>query len=146
MERKINHINISAPNLVNICVDQEENGELSGRLYHCYSENGQEFFNLMQVLRMMETLFDDIAFPQSSTMGRSFFGAGTGGHHKVEKCKEQKEIILHQGKRATFIVSVRFRQNSCWQGEVYWMEKEENLDFSSVLDFIKIIDRALSLK
>ena len=31
MERKINHINISAPNLVNICVDQEENGELSGR-------------------------------------------------------------------------------------------------------------------
>lgn len=145
MEEKRNHINISAPNLVNICVDQEGNGELSGKIYHCYSENGQKFSNLMQVLRMMENLFDDINFPQSSTMSRSFFGMETGEHHKPKKCREQTEVILHRGKKNTFIVSVRFRQNSCWQGDVYWLEKEEVLDFFSTLDFIKILDRALSL-
>ena len=32
------NINISAPNLISVCVDTSDRGEFSGRLYQCYSE------------------------------------------------------------------------------------------------------------
>lgn len=31
-----------SPNLISICVDEIRNGELSGRLYHCYSEEDRK--------------------------------------------------------------------------------------------------------
>lgn len=73
MEQKQHaHINISAPNLVNICVDWAENGELSGRVYHCYSTEPETFSNLMHLINLMDAFFDRISFPQASTKPRYF--------------------------------------------------------------------------
>ena len=60
-------INISAPNLINICVDNNEQKEISGRLYHCYQEEPVLFANVVELIREIESLFDRIAFPQAST-------------------------------------------------------------------------------
>ena len=61
-----------SPNLISICVDEIRNGELSGRLYHCYSEEACPFSNVAHLIELAENLFDQIKFPQASTQMRTF--------------------------------------------------------------------------
>lgn len=154
-------INISAPNLLNICVDQKTEGQISGRLYHCYRKDPVFFCDVVELVREAEELFDDLGFPQASTKTRSFAEeknitatkslsdngsltktAGVNGNQKVkpEKVLTQQEIMEHMGKKGTFITNVRFRQSSTWQGEVYRTETSQVMRFSNTLDFIKIMD------
>lgn len=138
-------INISAPNLVNVCIDESLDGEIAGRLYHCYEKESLHFVNLIQLLRMMEKLFDEIQFPQSSTKSRSFFAANIQMQEEKQKIISQEEVVHWAGKKATFIITVQFRQNATWQGLVLWVEKGEKQKFSSTLDLIKILDGDLTL-
>lgn len=138
-------INISAPNLVNVCVDESLDGEIAGRLYHCYQKGPLTFSNLVQLLRTMEKFFDDIQFPQSSTRSRSFYASDTQNREKKQRVTDQNDIVSQRGKKGTFIITVKFRQNSTWQGELFWMERGEKQNFSSTLDLIKIIDGDLTL-
>ena len=141
------HISISAPNLINICVDEQSSGEICGRLYHCYSEEAVRFLNVIELLREMENLFDVIGFPQASTKTRSFikhFRQGSVPLDKPEKKVSPESMVQWRGEKGTFITSVRFRQNSTWQGELFWVEKELVQKFSNTLEFIKLIDGNLS--
>lgn len=143
MEQKQVHINISSPNLINICVDRMENGEVSGRLYHCYGREPEKFSNIIHLLNRMEGFFDSISFPQASTKPRYFVEPEETPRVKPQKELEQKEVIRYTGELATFVTCVKFRQNSAWQGEFSWMERGETYRFSSTLEFIKQIDNAL---
>lgn len=145
MEKRQYHINTSAPNLVNICVDGGSDGEISGRLYHRYSAEPAVFVNLMQLLRLMEDLYDGLSFPQASTRSRSFFAAEAAVKGVLKQVVTQEKMMRYAGEEATFLVSVRFRQNSTWQGEMFWVEGGEIQDFSSTLDLIKIMDAILSV-
>lgn len=137
-------INISAPNLLNVCVDQMKDGELSGRLYHCYRESAFELTNIVELLKEAEQLFDKISYPQASTRTRSFVENGTTLQTvRPDKVKEQRELFEHRGECGSFMVFVKFRQNSTWQGEMVWLEKNEKRRFSNTLDFVKIIDYTL---
>jgi hypothetical protein len=139
-------VNISAPNLLNICVDEVHGGEFKGRLYHCYSVEPVIFSNIIQLLREAEKLFDEISFPQASTKPRSFVDKDimqNGFRQRPQRLVTQTELIKHSGEVGTFITSVRFRQNSTWQGEMYWVEQDEMMKFSNTLDFIKGLDVAL---
>lgn len=144
MERRQYHINMSAPNLINICVDEDAGGEISGRLYHRFQKRPSEFSNLMQMIRLMENLFDELSFPQASTMSRSFFQRETEAREEMAKVICHHNLMHFAGREATLLVSVRFRQNSTWQGELFWVEGGEVQNFFSTLDFIKIIDKILS--
>ena len=144
MEQKQHaHINISAPNLVNICVDWAENGELSGRVYHCYSTEPETFSNLMHLINLMDAFFDRISFPQASTKPRYFVKPDEVLGPKPVKSVAQEDVIRFTGSLATFITCVKFRQNSAWQGEEFWVEKGEPYRFFSTLEFIKLVDRGL---
>lgn len=139
-------INISAPNLVNVCIDNNENGDMSGRMYCCYDKEPILFSSVIDLLRKMENLFDAISFPQASTRTRMFRQnkeANARPQTKLEKVVSQEEIIKHTGRMGTFITSVRFRQNSTWQGDVFWMEEESMYQFADSLEFIRNIDRAV---
>ena len=148
MDHKIqSQINISMPNLINICVDENDHGEVKGRMYHCYSKEPVTFGNIIELLTSAETLFDSICFPQASTKTRCFRSEEPAMRVvKPEKVAMQTEIIQHQGKRGSFVLAVRFRQNSTWQGEIVWLEKGLRRGFANTLDFIKILDSALSVK
>lgn len=139
------HINISAPNLVNICVDQSIDDEMSGRLYHCYEKDYVKFSNSLQLIKLMESLFDQISFPQSSTESRYFVEPERKMVPKPAKVADQEEIIAHTGKAATFVVYVQFRQKATWQGEVTWVEQKITKQFVSTLEFIKLLDNALAV-
>ena len=146
MEDKLqSQVRISAPNLVNICVDDRKQGDISGRLYHCYTQQEILFSNIVELLRHVEALYDSIAFPQASTKARSF--GKIEENVRVEypvKVVSQEEFMEYRGAVGTFLLFVKFRQHATWQGEVYWVEQDEKKYFSNVLDFVKIVDGALS--
>lgn len=43
----------------------------------------------------------------------------------------------------TFIVHIKYQQNSTWQGDVTWAEKKKKQSFRSALELLKLIDSAL---
>ncbi|MBQ6833741.1 MAG: hypothetical protein IJO55_04915 [Lachnospiraceae bacterium] len=53
------------------------------------------------------------------------------------------EMLEQKGDLATFVVHVKYRQHSTWQGEVVWAEKNEKRTFRSALELLKLIDNSL---
>jgi len=46
--------------------------------------------------------------------------------------------------RGTFEISVKFMQNSTWQGQIHWIEKNRKQNFRSALEMLKLMDEALT--
>ena len=146
MENNISsQINISMPNLINICVNEKEHGEIKGQLYHCYAKDSVLFGNVIELLTIAEKLYDTICFPQASTKTRTFLESELQVQTaRPEKVAASTDVISHRWKIGSFVLCVRFRQNSTWQGEVFWLEKGIGKRFSNTLDFIKILDSAVN--
>ena len=46
--------------------------------------------------------------------------------------------------KGTFEISVKFMQNSTWQGQIHWVEKDLRQNFRSALEMLKLMDEALA--
>jgi len=44
----------------------------------------------------------------------------------------------------SFEITVRFMQNSTWQGEISWLQKNKSQNFRSALEMIMLMDEALT--
>ena len=53
------------------------------------------------------------------------------------------ETQITEGKEATFVVKVLFRQNASWQGTVTWVEGQMEQSFRSVLELLFLMDSAI---
>lgn len=133
----------NTPNLINICIDEIKNGELSGRLYHCYSEKAFPFANAVRLVELAENLFDMLQFPQASTQMRSFAGGARKKADTMEKKLSAEDVEKKHGKEGTILLFVQYRQRSTWQGIARWVEGDQEWKFSSELEFFKIIHQAL---
>ena len=135
------NINISLPNLINICVDEIYEGEIRGRMYHCYDREPVIFSSAVELLMRAEELFDAIRFPQASTRTRQFQEKeAIVNPVRPVKVVDQRKIILHTGELASFVTGVRFRQGSTWQGDFTRMETGRQCHFSNTLNFLKLLD------
>jgi hypothetical protein len=63
---------------------------------------------------------------------------------EVERFMSDEMLENEQGKRATFIVQVQFRQNATWQGTITWADEKKTSRFRSTLEMVKLMDNALS--
>lgn len=45
------------PNLINICIDSVDDGEMTGKIYHCYSEEAIAFSNIIRMIETVEEFF-----------------------------------------------------------------------------------------
>jgi len=67
---------------------------------------------------------------------------------RVHSAYDKDEIKLSSqeaGERTcNFEITVRFRHNAEWQGDVFWQEKNVTKKFSSILELTKLMDNALS--
>ena len=131
------------PNLISICVDEIQNGELSGRIYHCYSEKACPFSNAVRLVELAENLFDMLQFPQASTKMRTFSDGVRKQEKPIEKKLSVEDIQNERGKKGTILLYVQYRQRSTWQGEVKWVEGNRQWKFFSELELFKIIHQAL---
>ena len=137
-------INISAPNLASICIDKIHSLGYQGRIYHKYDTEPQIFQDVRGILLILEKLCDQSGYPQSSTQNRYFKQTETEMTKEgVSQVADIGKILNQNGDLATFVVHVKHRQHSTWQGEVVWAEKNEKRVFRSALELLKLIDNAL---
>ena len=59
----------------------------------------------------------------------------------TKRLENQRDVGSTKG---TFMVSVKFTQNSTWQGELHWVDRNQKQNFRSALEMIKLIDEALA--
>ena len=131
------------PNLISICIDSIVDGEMSGEIYHCYSKEAVNFSNIIRMIEAAEAFFDRIRFPEASTQMRSFEKREHVVQAKPEKVCTPEEVLTKRGKAGTFLLNVRYRQNSSWQGEIEWIEENRVYQFASVLELIKILSNVM---
>ena len=131
-----------------ICVDEVVGGDYSGRLCNPYMERVLEFKSVYGLIRQMDEFFDKIRFPQTTFKSRKFSGEekamGRSPDVEVEKLMADDILENEQGKRATFMVQVQFRQNATWQGTITWAEEKKACRFRSTLEMVKLMDNALA--
>ena len=120
-----------------VCIDSYDDRIPGGRYYNLSEEDGKQFRGTMQFLTQMEKTLDGIGFPQSFTATRSF---GTAAGHLPGA---PPDTDIRDGKLATFLVRVLFRQNASWQGSVRWLEGRVEQSFRSVLELLLLMDSAL---
>lgn len=132
-----------APNFINMCIDNINDEELSGRIYHCYSKEPWKFTNILQLIELADDFFDKLEFPQASTNARSFTSIQFSGVDRLDKVRSPEDFIENRGQKGTFFLNVRYRQNSSWQGSVTWVEEQREQHFRSALELLKLIDGAL---
>ncbi|MCR5403751.1 MAG: hypothetical protein K6E91_08055 [Butyrivibrio sp.] len=144
-------------NLICLCIDGNENADYQGKLYHQYSDDAIEFRGLTDAVIRTEELFDEWDFPQRGLAQRRFKkhtreekrpkpGADGDDRLPIEIIRDEKGVRNVQNKKGalgTFIIQVRYRQRASWQGQVIWLEKNELMDFISVLELLKIIDSSM---
>ncbi len=49
------------------------------------------------------------------------------------------------GKKETFIIHIISQENSTWQGQLTWVNREETMSFRSFLELVKLMDNAVVL-
>ena len=121
-----------------VCIDSYENGVPAGRFYNPFFPEGKTFSSLTQFLIGMEDALNEMNFPQSFAVARSFSGAH--GQRKALR----PEGDAHTGILATFAIRLIFRQNASWQGNVIWNERQMESHFRSVLELASLMDGALT--
>ena len=140
-------INISAPTLINICIDSAEENEQRGRLYCYYEKEAVKFRNMHELFSIMGELMNGLDYPQSSVEMRSYSKSRqnekTPKHRaQLPDMEERKKILEKRGDLDTLVVYVKYRQSATWQGSVYHIVSGEQEDFYSELELMKIIDNS----
>ena len=136
----------SLPNMVMVCVDGVENGDIYGRYFHRYKKEETFFLNSAMLFSEVEQFYDILGYPQAAMRTRNFI------EREREKvpAKEHMTVIydsqtlMHfRGKLATFLVGVTSRQNASWQGDVVWMEQKIRKHFCSDMELVVFVDDAV---
>ena len=123
-----------------VCIDSYDNGVLSGRIYNTRFGEAESFRSLTEFLTKMEGLLAIEDTPQPFNAVRSFCPT-------VRPRNGSPPITLPRiGKLATVELHILFRQNTSWQGSIFWVEGKQEQHFRSVLELILLIDSALSAK
>ncbi len=134
---------MTAPDLMCVCIDERGAAGSSGRLYHRYGKEPGLFQNEYQLLTLMEELMDRIGYPQASVEMRSYGKKNPEtGRGETPPAVSAEEVAGQQGRCATFLVHVQYRQNATWQGEIFWAERQRIQTFRSALELLKLFDSA----
>jgi len=124
-----------------------EQGKIQGALHSRYLEEPYLFTDLYKMIHKMEEIFDFNGFPQAFLSPRTFKGGKSGAkiiNLENNENMSQEFNIDPDSKKCTFEITVRFRQNATWQGQILWAEKNMKQNFRSVLEMLKLMDEALS--
>ena len=140
-------LNVSASNIVNVCIDNIDGVERSGRFYCYYSKDPIFFRSIHELFRYMERFMNELNFPQSSTELRTYEDKQQKPANEKRisftEVSNREQILEQRGSIDTLAVYVRYRQNATWQGEIVWSEKKETQRFRSELELIKLMESAL---
>jgi hypothetical protein len=125
-------------------VDQANEKGISGKLYHCYREDGSPFESLVELIEKMDRLFDGIGYPQANMRSRSFLVGDEKAESDAPQAKRAADTLQRErGERLTLLVTLESRLNATWQGMVYCAESDSTEVFSSAIALLDIMVREL---
>lgn len=136
----------SLPNMVMVCVDGVENGDIYGRYFHRYKKEETFFPDSATLIIEMERFYDDIGYPQAAIKTRKFIerkGGRIPAKEHMAIISDSQTLMQFRGKLATFLVGVTSRQNASWQGDVVWMEQQIQKHFCSDMELVVFVDDAV---
>ena len=102
------------------------------------SRSISSFAGLTQLLLQMNACMDVENTPQAFHPVRMFFPL------TAFEAETNGESALISGKESTFTVKVLYRRNSSWQGKLTWLEAGRTEPFSGVLEFIHLLNSAMT--
>ena len=127
-----------------------ESGLLRGELHSIYLDPPYVFTTLLKMIEKMEEVFDTKGFPEAFMKPRSFgneqrriMNMDAEGDDDMKDSMDQILAPESGSNRCTFEITVKFRQNATWQGQILWAEKDKRQNFRSVLEMLKLMDEAL---
>ena len=112
---------------------------MRGYLYSPQLERSIPFENLMRVFRLLGGLMNHANLPQRTMELRMF-----PTEEDARALRERPMPSGHRNTLASFSVTVLFRQNASWQGNVIWNERQMESHFRSALELASLMDGALS--
>ena len=136
----------SLPNMVMVCVDGVENGDIYGRYFHRYKKEETFFPDSATLVIEMERFYDDIGYPQAAIKTRKFMerkGGRIPAKEHMAVISDSQTLMQFRGKLATFLVGVTSRQDASWQGDVVWMEQQIRKHFCSDMELVVFVDDAV---
>lgn len=136
----------SFPNMVMVCVDGVENGDIYGRYFHRYKKEETFFLNSAMLFSEVEQFYDIIGYPQAAMRTRNFIERErekVPAKEHMTVIYDSQTLIQFRGKLATFLVGVTSRQNASWQGDVVWMEQQIRKHFCSDMELVVFVDDAV---
>lgn len=110
------------------------------------------FRDVVQMAAILESLFDSLAFPQSSMAYRSFRAPAKRRPRRQTNFMKAGGVVQtaaiepmanKEREKASFVVHVQFRQNATWQGTITWVNKGVTQHFRSVLEMIRLMTEAV---
>ena len=136
----------SLPNMVMVCEDGVENGDIYGRYFHRYKKEETFFPDSATLVIEMERFYDAIGYPQAAIKTRKFIerkGGRIPAKEHMAVISDSQTLMQFRGKLATFLVGVTSRQNASWQGDVVWMEQQIRKHFCSDMELVVFVDDAV---
>lgn len=136
----------SLPNMVMVCVDGVENGDIYGRYFHRYKKEETFFPDSATLVIEMERFYDAIGYLQAAIKTRKFIerkGGRIPAKEHMAVISDSQTLMQFRGKLATFLVGVTSRQNASWQGDVVWMEQQIRKHFCSDMELVVFVDDAV---
>ena len=119
-----------------VCIDSYENQVPVGRIYNPFYPDEVPFHGVMDFLKKMEAMLDQMNFPQAFSSVRTF------AKSPAADVRAPHEGKAYNGEVATLALRVLFRQNTSWQGSVVWLEGKREESFRSVLELLLLMDSA----
>ena len=119
-----------------VCIDSYENQVPVGRIYNLFYPDVIHFHGVMDFLKKMEAMLDQMNFPHAFSSVRTFAKA------PVAESRAPHDGKAYNGEVATLALRVLFRQNTSWQGSVAWLEGKREESFRSVLELLFLMDSA----
>ena len=119
-----------------ICIDGYNESVPVGRFYNLHCPEGVQFHSVIDLIKKMEAMLDEMRFPQAFSKLRSF------AEKPIFDVVSPTGEVSHAGELATFAVRVLFRQNTSWQGSITWCEGQREEPFRSVLELLFLMDSA----
>lgn len=120
-----------------ITISTYNNKVPTGSIKNSFYDEAVYFSSLTELLFGIDKILDELDLPKQSATIRSF-SAKSGDNTTPSNSAPPG------GKLASFNLRVIFRQNAGWQGTLVWLEGEKEASFRSVLEFIYLIDSALT--
>ena len=135
--------NLNSPSAaLRVCVDQSDNGRISGMVYSQRLTRPMAFSDIGSLVLRLDEVLEKQNFPQAFQHSRSF----REHESRVPAAADPSEgIPLEEvegaaGALATFTLYVISRRNASWQGWVDWMDGSPRQQFSSALELIRLAD------